>query len=55
MDCMSTFGIKWRKMARHEAGRSDGETRQSDDEETPRRSYSLRALIPGPYVRYPER
>lgn len=50
---MSTFGINWRKTADHDTVRSEGETQESDDD-SERRSYSLRALLPGPYVRYPE-
>ncbi|WP_231186941.1 hypothetical protein [Haladaptatus sp. DYF46] len=51
---MSTFGIDWKRRGRRETGRPDAETEQSDDEKPPRRSYSLRALLPGPYVRYPK-
>jgi hypothetical protein len=51
---MSTFGIDWKRTARRETGRPDAETEQSDDEKLPRRSYSLRALLPGPYVRDPK-
>ncbi len=50
---MSTFGIDWKRAARREAGRPDA-TEQQDDEKPPRRSYSLRALLPGPYVRDPK-
>jgi len=50
---MSTFGIDWKRTARRDVERSDS-TEEKDDENPPRRSYSLRALIPGPYVRYPK-
>lgn len=53
MNLMSTFGINWRR-AGHEASQADGETKHADEEETSRRSYSIRALLPGPYVRYPK-
>ncbi|WP_232423875.1 MULTISPECIES: hypothetical protein [Haladaptatus] len=51
---MSTFGINWRKTSDRETDRPDAETGQSDDENAARRSYSIRALLPGPYVRYPK-
>ncbi|EFW93525.1 hypothetical protein ZOD2009_03902 [Haladaptatus paucihalophilus DX253] len=51
---VSTFGINWRKTSDRETDRPDAETGQSDDENAARRSYSIRALLPGPYVRYPK-
>ena len=53
MYLMSTLGINWRR-AGHEASQADGETKQADEENASRRSFSLRALLPGPYVRYPK-